>query len=349
MISVADGATRLAGARGGLLVLLLGCLGLAGCSEPIEQFSGPTMGSSYSIKYLRGSAGPAPADAQAATEAILAEVDQQLSTYRSDSLISRFNALPAHSCQAMPEALLGLVRFGEQLAQQSNGAFDLTLEPLLNLWGFGPQSRGEQLPSAEQLAEVRLRVGHGYLRIDGQQLCKEAALMVDFNSVAAGYAVDRISARLQELGVESYLVEITGELKARGRKPDGSPWRIAIEAPLEGQQVAQTIVRLDGEGVSTSGDYHNYFERDGRRYSHTLDPQTSAPIAHTLAQVTVVDASVQRADGLSTLLMVLGPERGLAFAEREGIKALFVRRQGAGFVTQASSALSAWQAKGAQP
>lgn len=349
MTSVADGAGRGAGVRCGLLALLLASLGLVGCSEPIEQFSGPTMGSSYSIKYLRGSQGPAPAEAQAAAEAILAEIDEQLSTYRRDSLISRFNALPAHSCQAMPETLLALVRFGEQLSQQSNGAFDLTLEPLLNLWGFGPQSRGEQLPSAEQLAEARLRVGHGYLRIDGQQLCKEAALMVDFNSIAAGYAVDRISARLQALGVESYLVEITGELKARGRKPDGSPWRIAIEAPLEGQQVAQTILRLDGEGVSTSGDYHNYFERDGRRYSHTLDPQTAAPIAHTLAQVTVVDASAQRADGLSTLLMVLGPERGLAFAEREGIKALLVSRQGAGFVTQASSALSAWQAKGAQP
>ena len=172
--------------------------------------------------------------------------------------------------------------------------------------------------------------------------------MVDFNSIAAGYAVDRIGARLQQLGVSSYLVEVTGELKALGRKGDGSAWRVAIEAPLDDQQVAQTILTLDGEGISTSGDYHNYFERDGRRYSHTLDPQTAAPINHTLAQVSVVDASVQRADGLSTLLMVLGPERGLAFAEREGIKALFVTRGEQGFVTQRSSAFQRWLVKGEQ-
>ncbi len=331
-----------------VVALLLTCVSLVGCSERVEEFGGPTMGSRYSVKYLRGSDGPALAEAQAATEAILAEVDQQLSTYRSDSLISRFNALPAHSCQPMPESLLALVRFGEQLSLQSAGAFDLTLEPLLNLWGFGPQSRGEQVPSAEQIAGARERVGHRHLHIDGQQLCKDVALMVDFNSIAAGYAVERISAQLEQLGVSSYLVEVTGELKAKGRKGDGSAWRVAIEAPLDDQQVAQTILSLDGEGISTSGDYHNYFERDGRRYSHTLDPQTAAPITHGLAQVSVVDASVQRADGLSTLLMVLGPERGLAFAEREGIKALFVTRGAQGFVSQRSSAFQRWLVKGEQ-
>ena len=332
-----------------IVALLLTCVSLVGCSERVEEFGGPTMGSRYSVKYLRGSDGPALAEAQAATEAILAEVDQQLSTYRSDSLISRFNALPAKGCQSMPESLLGLVRFGEQLSLQSAGAFDLTLEPLLNLWGFGPQSRGEQVPSAEQIAEARERVGHRHLHIDGQQLCKDVALMVDFNSIAAGYAVERIGAQLEQLGVSSYLVEVTGELKAKGRKGDGSGWRVAIEAPLDDQQVAQTILTLDGEGISTSGDYHNYFERDGRRYSHTLDPQTAAPITHALAQVSVVDASVQRADGLSTLLMVLGPERGLAFAEREGIKALFVTRGAQGFVSQRSSAFQRWLVKGEQP
>lgn len=332
-----------------LLVVLLSSVGLLGCSEQVEEFAGPTMGSRYSVKYLRNSAGPSLAEAQAATEAILAEVDEQLSTYRSDSLISRFNAAPAHSCQTMPESLLELVRFGEQLSLQSAGAFDLTLEPLLNLWGFGPQARTEQVPSAEQIAQARERVGHRHLHINGRQLCKDVALMVDFNSIAAGYAVDRIGARLAQLGVSSYLVEVTGELKAQGRKADGSPWRVAIEAPLDDQQVAHRVITLDGEGISTSGDYHNYFERDGRRYSHTLDPQTGAPITHTLAQVSVVDASVQRADGLSTLLMVLGPERGLAFAEREGIKALFVSRGEQGFVSQSSSALQHWLAKGEQP
>ena len=298
------------------------------------------MGSSYSVKYLPAADGPTVAQAQAATEAILAEVDQQLSTYRADSLIARFNALPANSCQPLPAEVLALVRFGEQLSQQSAGAFDMTVEPLLNLWGFGPQARGERVPTAEQIAQVRGRIGHQHLHVDGLQLCKDAAVALDFNSIAAGYAVDRIAAKLGELGVGSYLVEVTGELKAQGQKADGSLWRIAIEAPLDNQQVAQRILPLDGYGISTSGDYHNYFEQDGQRYSHTLDPLTGAPITHNLAQVSVVDRSVQRADGLSTLLMVLGPERGLAFAEREGIAALFVSRVGAGFVSHSSSAFT---------
>jgi FAD:protein FMN transferase len=320
-----------------LSLLLFAVVTLCGCSEQVLEFGGPTMGSSYSVKYLRGATGPTIEQAKAATEAILAQVDQQLSTYREDSLIAQFNALPANSCQPMPVELLALVAFAEQLSVQSGGAFDLTLEPLLNLWGFGPQSSIEQVPSPAQIAQVSERVGHQHLRIDGQLLCKDAAVAVDFNSIGAGYAVDRISARLAELGVSSYLVEATGELRAQGHKPDGSAWRIAIEAPLEHQQVAEKILPLDGYGVSTSGDYHNYFEQDGLRYSHSLDPQTGAPIRHTLAQVTVVDRSVQRADGLSTLLMVLGPERGLQFAEREGIAALFVSRAPQGFVSHASS------------
>src|SRR5690606_13115115 len=150
---------------------------------------------------------------------------------------------------------------GEQLSTETDGALDLTIEPLLNLWGFGPHGKGERIPAAEEIEQARQHVGHRYLRIDGEQLCKDAAVELDFNSIAAGYAVDLVIERLAALGVRSYLVEITGELKARGRKPDGSSWRIAIEAPQEGQRVAQQIIELDGYAVSTSGDYRNYFER----------------------------------------------------------------------------------------
>ena len=316
---------------------------LAGCqfADPLETFGGPTMGSTYSVKYVRAD-GVADAQAlQAGVEAILAEVDQQMSTYRDDSLIERFNRAPAGTCQAMPEAVLELVRLGEGLSLQSGGAFDLTIEPLLNLWGFGPKSRGEQVPSAEAIAEARQRVGHQHLRIDGGQLCKDAKVQVDFNSVAAGHAVDRIAAWLEQQGVTSYLVEATGELKARGRKPDGSAWRIAIEEPRADQRVAQKVLQLDGYGVSTSVDYRNYFEENGHRYSHTLDPRSGAPIAHRLAAVTVVHRQALLADGLSTLLMVLGPEEGEAWAERQGIAAFFVTREGEGYVTHATKAFDA--------
>jgi len=144
--------------------------------------------------------------------------------------------------------------------------------------------------------------------------------------------------RFTELGVTSYMVEVTGELKAAGKKPDGQPWRIGLEAPQDGQRVAQRVLAVDGYGISTSGDYRNYFEEEGRRYSHTLDPLTGAPITHKLAAVTVVDKSTLRADGLSTVLMVMGTERGLAFAERMGIAAFFVTREGDAFVTQTTQA-----------
>lgn len=325
---------------------------LAGCqfSDPLESFGGPTMGSTYSVKYVRADGVADVETLQAGVEGILAEVDQQMSTYRDDSLIERFNRAPAGTCMAMPGAVLELVRLGEGLSLQSGGAFDLTIEPLLNLWGFGPKSRGEQVPSAEAIAEARQRVGHQHLRIDGEQLCKDAKVQVDFNSVAAGHAVDRIAAWLEQQGVASYLVEATGELKARGRKPDGSAWRIAIEEPRDDQRVAQKVLQLDGYGVSTSGDYRNYFEENGRRYSHTLDPRTGAPIAHRLAAVTVVHRQALLADGLSTLLMVLGPEEGEAWAERQGIAAFFVTREGDGFVSHATKAFTALsEAQGERP
>jgi thiamine biosynthesis lipoprotein len=320
------------------IVMLVGVLSGCGNGDSLERFDGPTMGSRYSIQYVRHSSTPGPKAVQAEVEKILAEVDRQFSTYRSDSDIERFNALPAGRCQVMPGPVLELIRVGEQLSSQSEGSYDLTVEPLLNLWGFGPQGREEKIPTAEALAEVRQRVGHGHLRIDGDQLCKDAAVEVDFNSIAAGYAVDTIAAKLEAMGIRNYLAEATGELKAAGKKPDGSPWRIALEEPRDDQQVAERIIAVDGYGVSTSGDYRNYFEQDGRRYSHTFDARTGAPVLHTLASVTVIHPSALMADGLSTLLLILGPEKGWDYAETHDIGAFFVIRADTGFVTRTTQA-----------
>ncbi|MDI3203531.1 FAD:protein FMN transferase [Pseudomonas shahriarae] len=319
---------------GAVLAILTGC----GGDEPLEAFGGPTMGSTYSIKYVRTPGTPAANEVQPQVERILAEVDRQLSTYRSDSDIERFNDLPANRCQPMPESILQLVRTGEQLSQASGGAFDLTVEPLLNLWGFGPQARQVKVPDPMTLALARQRVGHQHLRIDGHQLCKDAAVQVDFNSIAAGYTVDRIAERLGQLGIQRYLVEVTGELKAAGRKPDGTPWRVALEEPRDDQQVAERVIVVDGFGVSTSGDYRNYFQQDGRRYSHTLDARSGAPITHHLASVTVLEPSALMADGLSTLLLVLGPDEGWDYAEKQRIAAFFVMREGDAFVTRSNKA-----------
>ncbi|MEP9316415.1 FAD:protein FMN transferase [Pseudomonas sp. LABIM340] len=324
------------------LLIVLVMAALSGCGQSVERFGGPTMGSSYTVQFVPTGKSPDAAKLKAEVDAILASLDEQFSTYRDDSVISRFNARPAGSCMTLPADMLTLWRYGEQLSQQSRGAFDLTVEPLMNLWGFGPQSRSEKVPDAAALEHERARVGHQHLRLNGDQLCKDVDAQLDFDSIVAGYAVDQVSARLAELGLTDYLVEITGELKAVGHKPDGTPWRIALEVPSgERERQVERSVALDGIGLSTSGDYRNYFEEGGQRYSHTFDPRTGAPVRHALAAVTVAEAQALRADGLSTLLMVLGPEEGYTFAERNGLAALFILRQGEGFVTRATTRFEA--------
>lgn len=320
--------------------LLLTLMFLVGCDQApsLERFGGPTMGSSYSIQYVREPGGPSRLEVQEAVEAILRDVDEHYSTYRGDSAVSRFNQLQAGQCQALEKDMLALVGFGQQLAEQSQGAFDLTVEPLLDLWGFGPQARQEQVPDPLQLAQARQRVGYHHLRIDGDILCKDAAVELDFNSIAAGHAVDLIAERLGAMGVASFLVEATGELKAVGRKPDGGPWRVALELPREDRQVARQVIAVDGLAVSTSGDYRHYFKDNGRRYSHTFDARLGRPVEHDLAAVTVLDASALQADGYSTLLLILGPEQGWDFAVAHGIAAVLVTRAEGGFVSRVTPA-----------
>lgn len=326
--------------RLGICSLIGVALVLAGCEggDSLERVSGPTMGSSFTVQYVRSPGTPGPDQVKDEVETVLAGIDRMFSTYRSDSDIERFNVLPADSCQAMPEQLLQLVQVGEQFSEQSQGAYDLTVEPLLNLWGFGPQAREERVPDAQALADARQRVGYRHLRIEGDQLCKDAAVEVDFNSIAAGYAVDEVVERLQAMGVSSYLVEVTGELRAAGLKPDGSHWRVALEVPRDDREVAQQVLSVDGYGVSTSGDYRNYFEREGKRYSHTFDARTGAPVEHALAAVTVLDPSALMADGWSTVLMILGPQEGWDYALQHEIAALFVMHADNGFATRATPA-----------
>lgn len=202
--------------------------------------------------------------------------------------------------------------------------------------GLRPRARHEQVP--DPLAwPVRQRVGYRHLHIDGRALCKDAPVQLDFNSLAAGHAVDLVAARLQAMGVSSFVAEATGELKAVGRKPDGSPWRIALELPREDRQIARHIIPVNGLSVSTSGDYRHYFEENGRRYSHAFDARLGRPVQHDGA-VTVLDASALQADGYSTLLLILGPERGWDFAVAHGTAAVLVTRAEGGFVSRATPA-----------
>ncbi|PJK08500.1 thiamine biosynthesis protein ApbE [Lysobacteraceae bacterium NML08-0793] len=318
---------------------------LASCqSEQVVKFAGPTMGSSYTISYVAGNARQR-AELQQGVEAILAEIDQAVSTYRPDSALARFNAA-APGCMPMPPAAIALATHAQALAHDSEGAFDITLLPVVDAWGFGPKAANQPgtawtAPDDETLAALRPLIGMQHLRIEGDALCKDAAIQIDFNSIAAGYAVDRIADYLRLHGIEHFLIDVTGEMRGEGQKPGNTPWRIGIEAPLEDTRQAQKIIPLTGQSISSSGDYRQYREVDGQRQSHLIDPRSLHPVTHRLASATVVAPSAMQADGLSTLLMVLGPERGLEYAEAHNIAALFISRGADGFETRVSRPFAA--------
>lgn len=323
--------------RFAVCLLLVIC---SGCEQQraLESFGGPTMGNHYSVVYAHDVTTPDRAHLQAEVETVLAEVDQQMSTWRLDSEISRFNLLPANSCQYMPSAVLELVDVGRQLSQASNGAFDLTVEPLMELWGFGAHaSKTQQVPSAPQLTRARGQIGYRNLRIDGQRLCKDAAVQVDLNSLAAGHTVDRIARFLDAAGVHDYMVQAMGEMRVKGRKPDGAPWRVKLEAPRDDRETAQKIFQLDDYSVSTSGDYRDHFEHGRHARSRTFDALTGLPVSHALASVTVLHPSAMMADGLSSMLLILGPERGWNYAQEHQIAAFFVIRADKRFIIHSNA------------
>ena len=345
-------------------LLLLTLMACSRAPQPAETqqatqilaFSGPTMGSTYHIQYVATANTPPATELQQQTEALLAQLDGEVSTYRNDSAVALFNRAAAGHCRTMPASVITMVQAGEVLSEASGGAYDLTLGTLLDLWGFGAAKNGgsTSIPDAEQRQQALAHTGYRHLHIrHGNQLCKDIDLQLNFNSLAAGYAIDQVAAYFTSAGVDSYLIEITGELKARGHKPDGSPWHVAIEAPADSAatdaQQLLVAVNIDGQGMSTSGDYRAFHLIDGKRYSHTLDPRTGAPTTHSLASVTVIHPSAMQADALSTLLLVQGFTDGYDYAVKNGLVAFFVIRSdshdGNSFVSAASPAFSTMKAQ----
>jgi thiamine biosynthesis lipoprotein len=206
--------------------------------------------------------------------------------------------------------------------------------PLVDLWGFGPAD-GNGLPSDEAISDASAKTGVDAFQFDparGAIKKTRSRLRLDLSGVAKGHAVDLVAAHLEALGFDRYLIDVGGELKARGRKSDGSLWRIGIERPVPGQRQVQRVLAVDGGAIATSGDYRNFFLRDGRHYSHTIDPRTGRPVQHQLASVSVLSDRAMSADAMSTAMMVLGPEEGLALAERMQVPAMFLLRSEDGIV-----------------
>lgn len=318
-------------ALGGLLFLVAA---LAGCAPRQETFQGGALGTTYMVKVV-GAGGVGRHVIQGAIMFELDLVDAKMSTYREDSELSRFNRFTGSEPFPMSEETLEVFRRAMAISEETEGAFDITVGPLVNAWGFGPESASPDGPDDATLAALRERVGYRNLIIEEGAVRKSRPdIHCDLSAIAKGYAAERIARALDRLQVSRYLVEVGGEIVARGHNAQGRPWRVGIERPMAGQRNVLHIVELRQQAMATSGDYRNYYERDGLFLSHLIDPRTGRPIAHGLASVTVIHDSCTDADAYATALIVLGPEEGYAVAGRLGLAALFILRDEQGDLSE---------------
>ena len=304
-------------------------LWIAGCARTPEELdiSGPTMGTTYSVKVAAAPAGVDSHAVRVATDEVLDRIDRSMSGYRDDSEISRFNASASTDWFEVSADLATIVDYALQVSRESSGTFDITVAPLVAAWGFGKSGQEIVLPDASKLAVLRERVGYQKLhaRLNPPALRKDdAALTVDLNGIAPGYAVDLLAERLQAMNVSNFMIDIGGEVRAKGRNGHKQLWRIAVERPSDAEPEPYAIVQLDNASVTTSGEYRHYFDRSGRRYSHTIDPRTGRPVEHTLASVVVIAPTSMATDAWATAFNVLGTTDGKALALKLGMPVLFI-------------------------
>lgn len=345
-------------ALGSSLLLPAGVIALAGCSgtareHGIAAFDGKIMGTGYSVLTTgqHDMQADMQADAQAGVQpgeglgqrihAVLQDVDTHMSTWRNDSELSRFNASEGGDWQPMTSRTLDVIAHALQTSRASEGAFDATVEPLVSLWGFGAQATGSgtgstsSRPTREAISRTLGQIGFDAIDVDlaaGAVRKHTTTAQLDLSGIAKGHAVDRLTELLDLEGHENYLVEVGGELRSKGRKPDGSGWRVAIERPEVGRRGVYKAVDLDNRAIATSGNYRNFFDHNGTRYSHSIDPRTGQPVNHALASVSVIADTTMQADALSTALMIMGPEQGMAFAEQHQVTAHMITREGKALV-----------------
>tara|TARA_R100000935_G_C2816792_1_gene157711 strand:- start:118 stop:1158 length:1041 start_codon:yes stop_codon:yes gene_type:complete len=330
--------------------MMLALVALAGCSfqpdEEIWEISGPVFGTSYHISVVLPEDHEKLEALAKGIEDALESVDASMSTWREDSELSKLNRREDQSDWIpVSDALFEVLARADEISRLTDGAFDVTIGPVVNLWGFGPEARPEKIPSEESLDRALATTGYEQLALRPEPPALKAAVRqyIDLSAIAKGYGVDVVARYLDSEGIEAYLVEIGGEIRTSGKKPDGNVWRLAVEQPVEGtEHRINLVVSLPSRSMATSGDYRNYYESDGRRFSHTIDPETGQPIAHHLASVTVIADDSMTADALATGFTVMGYERASALATRENIPAYFIIRTESGFEGHQTPAFSSY-------
>ena len=345
-------------------LILGGALFLAGCGNSPETFElrGQAMGTPYSIRVVAPADGsPVPLEfLQQRVAMRLDALENVFSTWRSDSQVSRFNAHAGEEWFAVSPVFLEVLKEAVRVSELSGGAFDVTAGQLVELWGFGaggdadpvPGGTAARIPDGEALNRLLATTGFAYLQWRESPPAvrrTRPGVQLDFSAIAKGYAVDEVWDLLSEAGLSGYLVEIGGEVRARGMRADGRAWSIGIESP-DRTGVTEAVPLRDA-AIATSGDYRNYFEHEGERYAHVLDPRTGWPVSHGLTSVTVIASSAATADALATALLVLGPEKGLQLAVDHGMAARLVARTADGLKVLPTPAYEAgfqrWRSIGA--
>jgi FAD:protein FMN transferase len=313
--------------------LLIVFLILCGCNSHPEDpivIQGMTMGTNYSIT-LGIQSEFSTVELQDEIDTLLDSINQKMSTYIDDSELSKINQSNSHEWLEISPELFAVFSSALEISQLTGGAFDITVGNLVNLWGFGPDEMHSIIPDDESIESAMLTSGYHNIELLTQPYAIKklnSDIYIDLSGIAKGYAVDKVSEYLDEKKISSYLVDIGGEIKAQGEKQDQQPWRIGIEKPLVEAREVQRIVTLVNEAMATSGDYRNFFTKNGIHYSHTIDPRIGHPIRYNLLSVTVLDQSAMVADALATALLVMGPEDSIRFAENNEIPAYLIYSDG---------------------
>lgn len=296
--------------------------------------SGVTMGTVYEIKINSPKALEKRGKIQLGIAAILDHIDKSMSTYNPDSELSVINKNLTSSWQPVSPDLYQVLNDALNISRLTNGAFDITVGPLVNLWGFGPEHETGTIPSEKDIRSRLANTGYHNLafRSDPRSVSKKLpGMYIDLSGIAKGYGVDKIAEYLEGMDFFDYMVDIGGEVRVRGINEVGAPWKIGIERPIAGQRSVQRVVPLHDIAMATSGDYRNFFEAGGKRYSHTIDPKTGWPVTHNLVSVTVLNKSTAIADAMATGLLVLGPSAATKLATKHDIAAYFIVRKGNGY------------------
>jgi len=329
-----------------VFVLLLG-----GCFEKTHSLyhaEGEAMGTSWHAT-LAASSDPDVELIKLNIEVLLAEINREMSTYDPQSSLSLFNSESSTEWSALPESVIELIRSAGRISKDTEGAYDVTLGTVVDLWGFGADFQPGQEPDMDSVFEEMNNVGHQLIAVskDQQQVRKLVpGLKIDLSSIAKGHAVDRVGALLEDSGIERYVFELGGEIRTRGKSADDKPWTIALESADATTDVSDyRSIAVENAHIATSGDYRNYREVAGKRVSHLIDGRSGYPVDHKMASVTVLHGTTEQADAWATAFMVLGPDETLKRAEKAGLAVSLTLRDGDTFVTRNSNAFTAYLVK----